>query len=151
MILSVIHLAVFPMYKQNASRDTCFEALIVRVPWPEWLADLERTRYDNAKFVPVTFVDRTAGYDSECAVLFPETVSVATRPPRHHFGAIFCDREAARFRSGEAGAGATRASEPGGAGSGAGAPPAPPPVRPFVRTSSHFAKSSIIEAIFTTS
>ena len=24
------HLAVFPMYKQNASRDTCFEALIVR-------------------------------------------------------------------------------------------------------------------------
>ncbi|HEX2087137.1 MAG TPA: DUF6421 family protein, partial [Solirubrobacteraceae bacterium] len=74
------HLVVFPMYLQNASRDTRFEALIVRVPWPDWLAELERTRYDNPKFVPVTFVDRTAGYDSECAVLFPETVAVAGRP-----------------------------------------------------------------------
>jgi hypothetical protein len=94
----VEHLVVFPMYLQNASRDTRFEALIVRVPWPEWLADLERTRYDNAKFVPVTFVDHTAGYDSECAVLFPETVSVAGRPV-NNFGGIFCDREAARFRT----------------------------------------------------
>jgi hypothetical protein len=91
------HLVVFPMYLQNASRDTRFEALIVRVPWPAWLAQLERTRYDNAKFVPVTFVDNTAGYDSECAVLFPETVSVAGRPV-NNFGGIFCDREAARFR-----------------------------------------------------
>src|SRR5918912_608729 len=91
------HLVLFPMYLQNASRDKRFEALIVRVPWPEWLAQLERERYDNAKFVPVTFVDNTAGYDSECAVLFPETVAVAGRPV-NHFGAIFCDREAERFR-----------------------------------------------------
>jgi len=91
------HLAVFPMYKQNASRDTCLEALIVRVPWPEFVAELERDRYDNAKYVPVTFVDYTAGYDSECAVLFPETFSTADRPPSH-FGAIFCDREAERLR-----------------------------------------------------
>jgi hypothetical protein len=91
------HLVVFPMYLQNASRDTRFEALIVRVPWPEWLSELESTRYDNAKFVPVTFVDNTAGYDSECAVLFPETVAVAERGA-NHFGAIFCDREAERFR-----------------------------------------------------
>ncbi|HWT93942.1 MAG TPA: DUF6421 family protein [Solirubrobacteraceae bacterium] len=91
------HLVVFPMYLQNASRDTRFEALIIRVPWPEWLAELERTRYDNAKFVPVTFVDTTAGYDSECAVLFPETVSVAGKPV-NNFGGIFCDRESARFR-----------------------------------------------------
>jgi hypothetical protein len=93
------HLVLFPMYLQNASRDRHFEALIVRVPWPEWLAELERDRYDNPKFVPVTFVDKTAGYDSECAVLFPETVSVAVRPAVNHFGGIFCDREAARFRS----------------------------------------------------
>jgi hypothetical protein len=93
----VEHLVVFPMYLQNASRDTRFEALIVRVPWPEWLGELERTRYGNPKFVPVTFVDNTAGYDSECAVLFPETVSVAGRPV-NNFGGIFCDREAARFR-----------------------------------------------------
>jgi hypothetical protein len=92
------HLVLFPMYLQNASRDKRFEALIVRVPWPEWLASLERERYDNPKFVPVTFVDQTAGYDSECAVLFPESVSVAVRPAVNHFGGIFCDRESARFR-----------------------------------------------------
>src|SRR3954447_3630947 len=91
------HLVLFPMYTQNGSRDTRFEALLVRVPWPQWLAELEADRYDNAKFVPVTFVDHTAGYDSECAVLFPETVSIAGRPA-NHFGGIFCDREAERFR-----------------------------------------------------
>ncbi len=90
------HLVVMPMYKQNGSPDTCFEALIVRVPWPRWAVELE-SRYDNAKFLPVEFVDYTSGYDSECAVLFPETFSVAERPPAH-FGAIFCDREAERFR-----------------------------------------------------
>jgi hypothetical protein len=91
------HLVLFPMVKQNGPRESVFEALIVRVPWPDWLGELEATRYDNPKFVPVTLVDHTAGYDSECAVLFPETVSVAGRPA-HHFGAIFCDREAERFR-----------------------------------------------------
>ena len=98
------HLVLFPMYKQNASRDTCFEALTIRVPWPDWIAALERTRFDNPKFVPVELVDGTQGYDSECAVLFPETVSVAGRPV-NNFGAIFCDREAARLRR-VAGAGA---------------------------------------------
>jgi Family of unknown function (DUF6421) len=91
------HLVLFPMYKQNGSRDTCFEALIVNVPWPDWIAELECTRYDNPKYVPVELVDATRGYDSECAVLFPETVSVAGRPVSN-FGAIFCDREAARLR-----------------------------------------------------
>jgi Family of unknown function (DUF6421) len=91
------HLVLFPMYKQNGSRDTCFEALIVNVPWPDWIAELERTRYGNPKYVPVELVDATRGYDSECAVLFPETVSVAGRPVSN-FGAIFCDREAARLR-----------------------------------------------------
>jgi hypothetical protein len=93
----VEHLVVFPMYKQNASRDTCFEALIVRVPWPEWVAALERSRYENPKFVPVNLLDYTAGYDSECAVIFPETFAAAERPPSH-FGAIACDRESERFR-----------------------------------------------------
>ncbi len=84
------------MYKQNGSPDTCFEALIVRVPWPRWAVELE-SRYDNAKFLPVEFVDYTSGYDSECAVLFPETFSAPDRPPAY-FGAIFCDREAERLR-----------------------------------------------------
>jgi hypothetical protein len=94
----VEHLVLFPMLKQNGPRGSSFEALIVRVPWPDWLAELEAARYDNPKFVPVRFVDHTAGYDSECATLFPETVSVAARPAQHHWGAIFCDREAERFR-----------------------------------------------------
>jgi hypothetical protein len=92
------HLVVFPMYKQNGPSEKVFETLIVRVPWPEWLAQLERTRFQNPKFVPVTFVDRTSGYESNSAVLFPETVSV-TGKPANHFGAIFCDREAARLRA----------------------------------------------------
>ena len=91
------NLVVFPMYTPNGSPDTRFEALITRTPWPEFIAQLERERYDNAKFVPVQLVDNTAGYDSQCAVLFPETVSVAERPT-NHFGAIFCDRESSRYR-----------------------------------------------------
>jgi hypothetical protein len=91
------YLVFFPMYKQNGSRDTCYEALVISVPWPEWIADLERSRYDNAKFVPVQLLGATNGYHSECAVLFPETVSVVGRPV-NNFGAIFCDREAERLR-----------------------------------------------------
>ncbi|WP_035130264.1 DUF6421 family protein [Conexibacter woesei] len=95
---AIEHLVLFPMYLQNgSSRDTRFEAVLIRTPWPEWLADLERDRYDNAKFVPITLTDSTNGYDSECATLFPETVAVAGRPA-NHFGGIFCDREAERFR-----------------------------------------------------
>jgi uncharacterized protein DUF6421 len=92
-----LHLAFFPMYKQNGPREKTFEALIVRVPWPPWIAELERARYDNPKFVPVELVDATRGYDSECAVLFPEMVTTAERPA-NNFGAIFCDREAERLR-----------------------------------------------------
>jgi hypothetical protein len=93
----VEHLVVFPLYTPNGSPDTRFEALITRTPWPAFVDRIERELYDNAKFVPVQLVDSTAGYMSECAVLFPETVSVAERPT-NHFGAIFCDRESARYR-----------------------------------------------------
>ena len=92
------HLVVFPLYTPNASNDTRFEALIMRTPWPDWLAALERTRYRNDKFVPGHFADFTDGYASECAVLFPETVSLLDRPS-NHFGVIFCDREARRLQS----------------------------------------------------
>jgi len=64
-----------------------------------WLAELERTRYDNPLFVPITFEDFTPGYDTNSAVLFPETVAVREAPERWTWGAIFCDREAARFRT----------------------------------------------------
>jgi hypothetical protein len=96
------HLVVFPMYKQNGSRDTCFEALRIRTPWPGWIAALERGwagfKFDNPKFVPVQLLDSTRGYQSECAVLFPETVSTGATKPVNNFGAIFCDREAERLR-----------------------------------------------------
>lgn len=93
----VEHAVVFPMYTPNGSSDVRFEALHVRVPWPAWLDELERTKYDNDKFVPLMLIDYTDGYASECAVLFPETVSVAGKAG-NAFGGIFCDREARRYQ-----------------------------------------------------
>lgn len=91
------HLVVFPMYTQNGNPDRNVEAVVVRTVWPEWIAELEATSYDNAAFVPIEFVDFTSGYDTHSAVLFPETV--ATRETvKFTWGGIFCDREAARFR-----------------------------------------------------
>jgi hypothetical protein len=91
------HLVVFPMYTQNGNPDRNFEAVVIRVVWPDFVAALEATRYDNSMFVPISFVDFTAGYDTNSAVLFPETVAVR-EVPKFTWGAIFCDREAARFR-----------------------------------------------------
>ncbi|GGO96344.1 DUF6421 family protein [Wenjunlia tyrosinilytica] len=92
------HLVLFPMYTQNGNPNRNFEAVLLRVVWPRWLAELERTRFDNPMFVPITFEDFTAGYDTDSAVLFPETVAVREVPERYSWGGIFCDREAARFR-----------------------------------------------------
>jgi hypothetical protein len=89
------HLWVMPMYTPNASSDWRFEAILYRVPWPDWLAELERTQYQNKRIVPGHFVDFTEGYNGDCAVLFPETVSVASKGS-NNFATIFCDREAAR-------------------------------------------------------
>ncbi|MDT0439849.1 MULTISPECIES: DUF6421 family protein [Streptomyces] len=92
------HLVVFPMYTQNGNPDRNLEAVVLRMVWPEWLAELERTRYDNPLFCGITFEDFTAGYDTNSAVLFPETIAVREAPERFSWGGIFCDREAARFR-----------------------------------------------------
>ncbi len=92
------HLVVFPMYTQNGNPDRNLEAVALRVMWPEWLAELERTRYDNPMFLGITFEDFTDGYDTHSAVLFPETIAVRKAPERFTWGGIFCDREAARFR-----------------------------------------------------
>jgi hypothetical protein len=93
------HLVVFPMYTQNGSPDRHLEAVLIHEVWPDWLAELESTRYDNPMFVPIRFDDFTSGYDTHSAVLFPETVAVRETPGRYSWGAIFCDREAARFRA----------------------------------------------------
>ncbi|MFJ2029122.1 DUF6421 family protein [Streptosporangium sp. NPDC087985] len=93
------HLVVFPMYTQNGTTFRYIEAVWIRTVWPEWLAELENTRYDNPLFVPIAFEDFTSGYDTNSAVLFPETVAVRQTPSRFTWGGIFCDREAARFRA----------------------------------------------------
>nr|WP_205849867.1 DUF6421 family protein [Nakamurella flava] len=91
------HLVVFPMYTQNGSPDRHLEAVLLQVIWPDFVADLQAGAYSNKLFVPVRFLDFTAGYDTNSAVLFPETVAMR-EVPKFTWGAIFADREAARFR-----------------------------------------------------
>ena len=90
------HLVVFPMYTQNGSTNRLVEAVLIEVIWPEFVAELEQ-EYTNKLFVPIRFLDFTAGYDTNSAVLFPETVAMR-QIPTFTWGAIFADREAARFR-----------------------------------------------------
>lgn len=91
------HVVVFPMFTQNGSSDRLVEAVLVEVIWPEFVAELEAGDYSNALFVPIRFLDFTAGYDTNSAVLFPETIAMRA-VPSFTWGAIFADREAARFR-----------------------------------------------------
>ncbi|WP_158866675.1 DUF6421 family protein [Leifsonia sp. AG29] len=91
------HLVVFPMYTQNGSTNRFVEALLVEVIWPEFISELEAGEYGNKLFVPLRFVDFTPGYDTNSAVLFPETVAMR-EIPTFTWGAIFQDREAARYR-----------------------------------------------------
>ncbi|MBW4041214.1 MAG: hypothetical protein HIU86_03680 [Acidobacteria bacterium] len=91
------HLVLFPMTTQNGSSDRLLEALLVDVIWPDFIDALERDAYTNPLFVPIRFVDFTGGYDTNSAVLFPETVAMKELIP-FTWGAIFQDREAARFR-----------------------------------------------------
>jgi hypothetical protein len=91
------HLVVFPMYTQNGSTSRLVEAVLIEVIWPEFIGELEAGEYSNALFVPVRFVDFTPGYDTNSAVLFPESVAMR-EVPTFTWGAIFADREAARFR-----------------------------------------------------
>ncbi|ROS75677.1 hypothetical protein EDF24_1248 [Curtobacterium sp. PhB130] len=91
------HLVVFPMVTQNGSSSRLVEAVLVEVIWPEFIADLEAGDYGNTLFVALRFVDFTPGYDTNSAVLFPETVAMR-EIPAFTWGAIFQDREAARYR-----------------------------------------------------
>ncbi|NYF09404.1 hypothetical protein HDC94_000560 [Leifsonia sp. AK011] len=91
------HLVVFPMYTQNGSSERLVEAVLVEVVWPDFVASLEAGDYSNGLFVPIRFLDFTEGYDTNSAVLFPETVAMRSIPT-FTWGAIFADREAARFR-----------------------------------------------------
>jgi hypothetical protein len=90
------HLVVFPMYTQNGSPDRRVEAVLVEVIWPEFIERLQ-TEYTNRLFVSLRLLDFTSGYDTNSAVLFPETVAMR-EVPAFTWGAIFQDREAARYR-----------------------------------------------------
>ena len=106
----VKHLVVFPMYTQNGSTNRFFEAVLCETIWPDFVASLESGNYSNALFIPLRFLDYTPGYDTNSAVLFPESVAVTPRVPvdapegtapslpSFTWGGIFADREAARFR-----------------------------------------------------
>ncbi|HWU31347.1 MAG TPA: DUF6421 family protein, partial [Marmoricola sp.] len=91
------HLVIFPMYTQNGSSNRYVEALIVEVIWPDFIAQLEAGDYGNKLFVSLRLIDFTPGYDTNSAVLFPETVAMR-EIPTFTWGAIFQDREAARYR-----------------------------------------------------
>ncbi len=107
------HLVLFPMYTQNGSSNRLLEAVLIEVIWPEFIAELEAGEYSNGLFVPIRFLDFTDGYNTNSAVLFPETVAVR-ETPTFTWGAIFADREAARFRRVvEAAAEITRLDLPG--------------------------------------
>ena len=93
----LLHLVVFPMYTQNGSTNRHLEAVLVQVMWPDFIAELEAGDYSNALFVPLRFLDFTPGYDTNSAVLFPESVAIR-ETPSFTWGAIFQDREAVRFR-----------------------------------------------------
>ena len=91
------HLVVFPMYTQNGSTNRYVEAVLLEVIWPDFVARLEAGDYGNTLFVPVRFLDFTPGYDTDSAVIFPESVAMR-EVPTFTWGGIFADREAARFR-----------------------------------------------------
>lgn len=84
----VRHLVVFPMVTQNGSTSRNVEALIVETIWPEFIAALEAGDYSNRLFVSLRLIDFTPGYDTNSAVLFPETVAMR-EIPRFTWGAIF--------------------------------------------------------------
>ncbi len=73
------HLVVFPMYTQNGNPDRNLEAVLLKVVWPDWIAELERTRFDNPGYLGIAFEDFTAGYDTNSAVLFPRPWPSAKR------------------------------------------------------------------------
>ena len=101
------HLVVFPMYTQNGSTNRYFEAVLIEVIWPSFVAELEAENYSNKLFVPISFVDsplamtRTPQFSSrervgpEHPLLHlgrhfrgPRSCPVPSRPKsccRHHF------------------------------------------------------------------
>lgn len=90
------HLVIFPMNTQNGKLSKTFEAVKVEKMWPYFIQEVENL-YPNKLFLSLKLEDYTEGYNTHSAVLFPETVSMK-ETPEFTWGAIFQNREAARFR-----------------------------------------------------
>jgi hypothetical protein len=87
------------MYTPNNSLDRRLELAAFRVVWPEQLDQAASAGGRNEVFVPLHLEDGTGGIDSECAVLFPETVTLDKKQGAapNYFGGIICSTEARRF------------------------------------------------------
>ena len=57
--------------------------MLIEVIWPEFIAELEAGDYSNGCSCRIRFIDFTAGYDTNSAVLFPETVAMREIPDLH--------------------------------------------------------------------
>ena len=77
------HLVVFPMYTQNGSTDRHVEAVLIEVIWPEFIADLEAGDYSNKLFVPIRFLDFTAGLRHQLRRAVPRDRRDARDPDVH--------------------------------------------------------------------
>jgi len=90
----LVQVVIFPLTTPNSSSEFKFEALLIETHFPEWLEELNDTQ-PNEAFVSASLIDYTDGYNSECAVLFPESISGDST--KDDYGIIFCNREATRF------------------------------------------------------
>ncbi|WP_297622905.1 DUF6421 family protein [Nocardia sp.] len=94
------HLVLLPAYARNSGGNCKFEAMLVGEAWPEWLDDLERTRFRADSYRPLMLADFTAGYDARPGAFFPDTVSAPQRVvdgSDSSLSLFAC--EAARFRA----------------------------------------------------
>ena len=83
---------------ERARRDTCFEALIVRVPWPEWSPSSSARATTTRSSSRSTLVDYTDGLRLRVRRPLPGDLLDRRAPAEPTSAAIFCDREAERFR-----------------------------------------------------
>ncbi|MEC3920349.1 DUF6421 family protein [Nocardia sp. CDC160] len=94
------HLVLFPIYARNSGGECRFEAMLVSETWPDWLDDLERTRFAADSYKPLMLADFTGGYEARPGAFFPDTISAsrsAADNVDHSLHLFAC--EAARFRA----------------------------------------------------
>ena len=79
----------------SGTEDRKLEALLFKTLWPKWLSVIEK-KHKHPAFLPGILISYSSGFDSECAVFFPEMISTQSPIP-NDYGVIFCNREASRF------------------------------------------------------